>query len=387
MNLRDERILRLERDLLLARKQQALGLLASGMAHDFNNALSAISGYAELLRRRFGGLEPEVLRYSEVILASCSRAAEMVDRLKIFTRKDRRQVTLIDAHMLLEELQGITEVTMPGRYRITWDLGASTAWITGDPNLFQGIVLHLLVLARDVLPKGGNLTIRTSNFSARLGQKAPETVLALDLVSSDDRIDWEILQRVISGTTNEIESAGIMVVREFLEIMGGVVALERVGGQTARIRLLFPLTMYKAREMEVDEENLALLHSDNILPELPEATGDLVVVVDDEAGVRDLLSELIRGALIPFRACSCGDEVKSILDSGLRIKSILVDQHLGAEDGLALCEFIRQVSPQTRIALMTGYAIEMDTRVLQLKGISLFEKPFDIVRIKAWLLG
>jgi len=391
------RVLRLERDLLRARKFQALGMLASGLAHDFNNALSAISGYAELMRRRFGKLDPDIVRYNDIVLASCTRASEMVESLKLFTRKDRRCEQLMDAHELLAELQGLMAFTMPSRFRISWDLGAANYWLNGDPNLFQGSILHLLILAREALPRGGAITIRTSNLSARIRGLSGCAVFALDLVSSEESLDWNIMARLMEHapspeSSSPAEMAGLVVVREYVDSQNGQLLLERIGSATMRLRLMFPLALLKDREKTVEEENLSFLHQ---LQEGEAAKRSLekepsppaLLIVDDEAGVRDLLRALALSMNVP---CICRDSGRGLqeeLKAGLRLRSALVDQHLENENGLDLCGILQTSQPGLVIGLMTGYSGEMDSRVLQSHGFSLFEKPFDLQRIKEWILS
>ncbi|HSQ41116.1 MAG TPA: response regulator [Fibrobacteraceae bacterium] len=376
----EARLLQLERNLMQARKLQALGLLASGMAHDFNNALSAIGGYADLLRRRFGEKEPDIARYADIILQSCAHTAEMVDRLKLFTRKDRRKESLMDVHDLLKELQSITEFALPSRYRLTWDLGATNPWITGDPNLFQSIVLHLLVLAREVLPRGGSLTLRTTNFSHRFLPENAQPALALDLVSSDDRLQWDLLNRLIQGTAEQEERAGFIVIQEYLESQTGQLEITHIGEKTARVRMLFPLSFSKTRESVVEEENMALLQGEDPPPE-----GSFVLVVDDESGVRQFLCEYIQSNGTASRGVSCIADALQLLGHEENCRAVLVDQHLAEEDGLQLCEQILSLGRGIKVGLMTGYAGEMDPRVLSTRNIDLFEKPFNLDRVKTWI--
>jgi|GEM_PF-2994657 len=387
-----KRVIQLERDLLHARKLQAMGLLAAGMAHDFNNILSAIGGYSELLQHRFGSTHADIVRYTGVISESCSRAAGMVERLKLLTRKDRRKETLMDAHALLEELQEVITFTLPSRYKVTWDLGAASHWLAGDPSLFQGAILHLLILAREALPKGGNLTIRTSNFSARIRESAPKAILAVDLVSSDDKLDWTILELLLQTRPSEFHSrdaelAGLRVVNEYLESLGGGISLDRVADTTVRLRLVFPLKVLQDAERIVAEENMALLAQSQA--QLPEQVHirHKVLIVDDDALIRDFLTKM----LVSIGAeCICAEDeygVEVLLQQGELFSYAMVDQNLQNDDGLDVCAKLRDRIPGLQIGLMTGAVGEMDPRVLQTKGILLFEKPFDIARIRNWISG
>lgn len=381
----NQRTLQLERDLLHARKLQALGLLASGMAHDFNNVLAAISGYSELLKRRFGSLDPDIARYSEVILESCLRASQMVDRLKLFTRKDRRKETLIDAHPLLEELKEVVAFTLPSRYRVSWDLGASSHWFSGDPNLFQGAVLHLLILGREVLPKGGNITIRTSNLSQRMLDGHNHPAMVLDLVSSDEKLDWAVLDRVVgfqgqAGELTEAEFAGLHVMGEYMESQGGFLKMERVGTGSIRVRLVFALSLLKDPMESLDEENQAVLSKNPVVAEPCR-----VVVVDDDPAVQEVLETLLKACGVECQSCEDLQGVKEVLGSGSIPHMALIDQHLDGEDGLQICEWMQKHYPGIKLGLMTGYVGEMDQRVLLTRGIHLFEKPFDLNRLKSWV--
>lgn len=377
----------LERELLHARKLQALGLLASGMAHDFNNVLAAISGYSELLKRRFGSNDPDIARYSGVILESCSRASQMVARLKLFTRKDRCKETLIDAHPLIVELKEVIDFTLPSRYKVSWDLGASSHWFSGDPNLFQGAVLHLLILGREVLPKGGNITIRTSNLSQRMLDGKNHPAMVLDLVSSDEKLDWAVLERVLGyqgniGELTEAEFAGLSVIGEYMENQGGFVKIEKMGASSVRVRLVFSLSLLKDPTESLDEENQALLSPQ------PMSQKDLmrVLVIDDESAVCQMLENFLKGCGAECICCENLQDVKNHLQQNKQPHIALIDQHLDGEDGLDLCEWMQHHYPGIKLGLMTGYVGQMDQRVLLTRGIHLFEKPFDLARLKSWVI-
>lgn len=385
-SLLHKRTLQLERDLLHARKLQALGLLASGMAHDFNNVLAAISGYSELLKRRFGALDPDVGRYSDVILESCSRASQMVDRLKVFTRKDRRRESLLDAHPLLVELQDVLAFTLSSRYHVSWDLGASAHWLSGDPNLFQGAVLHLLILGREVLPRGGNITIRTTNLSHRMPDGCMHPALVLDMVSSDEKLDWETLNRVIVASGNgkdlsAVELSGLCVIAEYMQSQGGTFRLERIGDSALRARLTFALSLLKDPTQSLDEENHAVLSSTPVIPESCK-----VLVVDDDPAVSEMLQSLLRPMGAECICCADLQEVKKLMHQSEFPHVALIDQHLDGEDGLEICGWLQRHYPGMRLGLMTGFAGEMDQRVLLTRGIHLFEKPFDLNRLKSWVI-
>ena len=410
------RIVRLERDLLHSRKLQAMGLLASGLAHDLNNVLAAMSGYAELLRKRFAEKEPDVGRYADIMLESCGRASAMVDRLRSLSRRDRSRESLIDANSIMVELREIIPFIMPNRYSFSWDLAASSPWLTGDPNLFQGAVLHLLILAREALPKGGTMTVRTSNFSMRIGSTAPQPVLALDLVSSDERLEWPLIERVMrAGSDSDpltiAQSAGLHVVREYAASQGGAFLFDRVTSTTVRMRLVFPLTMLKAPEASVEEENLALLHSPEIpelkAPAAPVSVQDatrvvtpapaftpqpetkerlpIVLVLDDEFEVCGMLGRMARGLGLEPKCFYSAEEARNVLQQGLVVNAALVDNHLLGEDGLDFLGWLRNEDSNVKLALTTGYAGDVDARLLQACGITLFEKPFDFTRVTAWL--
>jgi len=318
----------------------------------------------------------------------------MVERLKLFTRKDRRKEQLMDAHELLGELQGLMDFTMPSRYRIGWDLGASNHWLNGDPNLFQGSILHLLILAREALPRGGGITIRTSNFSAKVRGVSGCPVFSLDLVSSDETLDWKILERLMESgmdrnAASPAEIAGLVVVREYVESQSGQLLLERVGSATLRLRLLFPLALLKDPEKSVEEENLSFLQllkgEESTLAVVEEGPPSMVLIIDDESGVRELLCALSESTNVPCECRENGHGLIHELRAGMRLRAALVDQHLEDENGLDICEVIRRFHPNIPIGLMTGLAGDMDARVLQSHGFSLFEKPFDLRRMREWL--
>jgi signal transduction histidine kinase len=158
---RAEEALRASEDRLRqAEKMLAIGQLAGGVAHDFNNQLTGIMGYADMLVNRLD--EDNLRRYAHHILVSARRAADLTQQLLAFGRKGKYLSVPVDVHQLLGEVVAILGRSIDKRIRISQVLRADHPVTLGDPTQIQNALLNLAVNARDAMPQGGELTFETS---------------------------------------------------------------------------------------------------------------------------------------------------------------------------------------------------------------------------------
>lgn len=366
------RVRQLELELLQARKHQALGVISSKLAHEINNSLAAVSGFTELLRKKHHGLHPDIARYVGDILEACSQASKHVDKLRKYSRKDRPKELLIDLHELLQEVSEILTLSLPSRFHLHWDLGATHRYWNGDAVFLQGALLHVLQMTRNVLPTGGKLTIRTSNLQS--------DQLALDIVTADARIDVQVLQSILEPNTSNAES--FHVLQTLLAEHSGSMQLTSIGETTWRLRILLPLEPIEDQEQKMEEETLELLHSiaDANHAESP-STKPLLWLIEDDPMVLGMLERIASGQGMPIRVGASF----SAMDEADIPSHLLVDLHLEGENSTQQVLRCKSQWPQCHVALMSG-DIPPDLRKESLaKGIACFDKPFDFSALRAWL--
>ena len=151
-----------EEHLRQVQKMEAIGRLAGGIAHDFNNLLTAINGYSELVLDRLQDQDP-IREHVEEIRKAGEHAAELTQQLLAFSRKQVIQPRVVDLNLLVEDLRAMLQRLMGEDIELQTQLDGSLSRIKSDPGQLEQVLINLVVNARDAMPKGGTLTIRTEN--------------------------------------------------------------------------------------------------------------------------------------------------------------------------------------------------------------------------------
>lgn len=365
------RIDELELELMSARKQQAIGIVASGLAHDVNNSLAAISGFTDLLRRKFDNVHEDVSRYASEIQKSCARASGQIEKLKDFTRKDRSHIQLFNIHDSLTELSDIIDHTLGKRFQFNWDLGAAHHLWRGDSSMLQSSILHMLLLMRNILPEGGKITIRTSNL--RVDQ------LALDIVSTDSRLDSELLKKSMDHASPY--SSAVRLLQRITERQGGELHLAQIQETTWRLRIVYFLEVLVDAEQRMEEDTLGVIHA---IQDQVQNKERKLCILDDDAIVLQMLTHVAKHqsfVVNPFPS------YKSLVASDCikEFSHILVDLHLADEDGEEVAKALKKQYANTEIGVMSG-DLPMELKAeLNKHAIMCFDKPFDMSLLKKWL--
>ncbi len=366
------RVRQLELELLQARKHQALGIISSGLAHEINNSLAAVSGFTELLRKKLHSLHPDIIRYAGDIIAACSQASLHVEKLRKYSRKDRPKELLVDLHDLLQEVSEILSLSIPSRFALHWDLGASHRYWKGDPVFLQGALLHVLQMTRSVLPTGGKLTIRTSNLQSNQ--------FALDIVTADSRMDVQVLQSLLEPDTSNSES--FHVLQSLFAEHGGEMQLSSIGESTWRLRLQLLLEPIEDQELKMEEETLELLHSiADSNSEGSSASSPLLWLIEDDPMVLSMLDRLASDQGMPIRV---GASFSTMNEKDVP-SHLLVDLHLEGEDSTQQVLRCKELWPHCRVALMSGDIPDELKEESAARGIACFDKPFDFSALRKWL--
>ncbi|MFL6595071.1 MAG: CHASE4 domain-containing protein, partial [Chthoniobacterales bacterium] len=158
----EERLRKKDEELRHSQKMEAIGRLAGGVAHDFNNLLTAIIGYAELINHRDGN-DPIVHQHAELILKAGEQAAGLTRQLLAFSRKQLLQPKVIDLNQLIVDMEKLLRRVIGERFELRTVTDAANGRVMADPTQIEQVILNLGVNARDAMPKGGKLIIRTAN--------------------------------------------------------------------------------------------------------------------------------------------------------------------------------------------------------------------------------
>src|ERR1035437_7325976 len=376
MDLTDK--VKLEEQLRQAQKMQAVGRLAGGVAHDFNNLLTAISGYGQLLR---GGLEPGDARVEEVdeILLAGERAAALTRQLLAFSRRQVLQPRALDLNGSIEELRSMLVRLIGEDLHLKIVLDPDLVLVRADPGQLTQGLMNLAVNARDVMPRGGALTLETRNvtldevFVAEHEGVRTGPHVMLRVSDTGVGMDAETQAHLFEPffTTKEVGKGtglGLATVYGIVRQSEGAIDVRSELGQGSTFDIFLP-------QAPVGEHSAAGQAPVTALPKGHE-TG---LVVEDEASVRRLAISVLKRQGYAVLAADGPRQAEAIAaEHPGSIDLLLTDVVIPGGNGFALAARLSGVRPAMKVLLMSGYAQESvaDRSGLD-PGISFIEKPFS----------
>lgn len=384
---RTSELLKAQDALRQSQKMEAVGQLTGGLAHDFNNLLAGISGSLELMGRRLSqGRANELDRYLSAAQGAVKRAAALTHRLLAFSRRQTLDPKPTDIDKLIVDLQDLIQRTVGPSIDIEVTKASETWKTLVDQSQLENAVLNLCINARDAMPDGGKITIRTENKTIESqatdegGTSAGEYV-CLRIADTGTGIPADVIDKVFEPffTTKPLGQGtglGLSMIYGFAKQSGGKVEIssEQFVGTTVCIYL--PHHM-----MEGDIAN------ETVDPRTPGGARaeETVLVVDDEPTVRMLISDVLQEfGYTVIEAADSATGLK-ILQSDVGIDLLISDVGLpGGMDGRQMADAARLSRPGLKVLFVTGYAENAAVRDGKLDpGMAVLTKPFAVETLAA----
>jgi PAS domain S-box-containing protein len=375
-----ERLKATEEALLQSQKMEAVGQLTGGIAHDFNNLLTGIVGSLDLLQTRLNqGRTENVARYIEAAMTSANRAAALTHRLLAFARRQPLIPTSVDANQLVVSLEDLLRRTIGETIDLAI-VAADDLWCTlCDPNQLESALLNLAINARDAMPDGGKLTIATANarldgVAADTPALAPGDYICISVTDTGTGMSAEVAARAFDPffTTKPIGQGtglGLSMIYGFARQSNGHVTIESKLGQGTSIRLYLPR----------HHGDAAAAHASAVRAAEHAATGETVLVVEDEPVVRGVILEMLGEQGYRTLEAVDGPSGLRILRTEERVDLLITDVGLPGMNGRQLADQARETRPELKILFITGYAesVAIADGFLQ-PGMEMITKPFDL---------
>ncbi|MET0719742.1 MAG: response regulator [Tardiphaga sp.] len=372
-----ERLKITEEALRQSQKMEAVGQLTGGIAHDFNNLLTGIVGSLDLMRTRLAqGRTENVARYIDAAMTSANRAAALTHRLLAFARRQPLIPKPIDANALVVSLEDLLRRTIGERLDLSI-VAADGLWGTlCDPNQLESALLNLAINARDAMPDGGRLTIATANQpvgDASAGTLSPGDYICISVSDTGTGMSPEVVARAFDPffTTKPIGQGtglGLSMIYGFARQSNGHVGIDSTPGQGTTVMLYLP-----RHDGAIAEAAVASARED-----AHAATGETVLVVEDEPVVRGIILEMLQDQGYRVLDAVDGPSGLRILQQH-RIDLLITDVGLPGMNGRQLADQARETRPELRILFITGYAesVAIAEGFLQ-PGMEMITKPFDL---------
>jgi PAS domain S-box-containing protein len=375
-----ERLKAAEEALLQSQKMEAVGQLTGGIAHDFNNLLTGIVGSLDLLQTRLNqGRVDNVARYIDAAMTSANRAAALTHRLLAFARRQPLIPKTVDANQLVVSLEDLMRRTIGETIDLAIEV-SDDLWDTlCDPNQLESALLNLVINARDAMPDGGRLNIATAN--ARVGDVtadhpalAPGDYICLTVTDTGTGMSAEVAARAFDPffTTKPIGQGtglGLSMIYGFARQSNGHATIDSKPGQGTSVRLYLPRHHGAAVAAPASADSLAERS----------ATGETVLVVEDEPVVRAIILEMLNEQGYRTLEAVDGPSGLRTLQGEERIDLLVTDVGLPGINGRQLADQAREIRPRLKILFITGYAesVAMADGFLQ-PGMEMITKPFDL---------
>ena len=348
---------RIEAQLAQAQKMEAVGQLSGGIAHDFNNLLTVIIGNADTLSERLKS-RPDLARLADQIVSAGQRGADLTQRLLAYSRRQMLQPAEVDCNALIETLREMLRRTMREDIEIRTELDPVLNAAYADPAQLEAAILNLALNAQDAMPEGGCLTITTMNvpLDERYRDIHPEVPPGhyVMIAVTDDGLGMpkEVRDRAFEPffTTKEVgkgSGLGLSMVYGFAKQSNGHVSLYSEPDLGTTIRIYLPASS----AVPIREET----QSD---AELPHGHG-VVLVAEDDPVVRGYAVSCLESLGYRALATKDGNEALEVLRREPEITVLFSDVVMpGGLTGWDLAERARELRPDLKILLTSGYAIE-----------------------------
>lgn len=369
----------LETALLQAQKMEAIGLLAGGIAHDFNNVLTVILSYSDLLLRLYDD-EEKLRKYVEPIYIAGNQASDLIQQLLAFGRQQVLRLERINLNEIVAAVETMIRRPIGEDIQFTTLLGDELWLIETDPGQISQVVMNLAVNARDAMPQGGTLTIRTENIHLTKadGRISPELdagkYVRLTVSDTGQGMDDQTISRIFEPffTTKEAGKGtglGLSTVYGIVAQSNGGISVHSEPGSGTRFEIYLPCVQEPA---DIDVTAVA--------QEQRTHGSETILLVEDDAIVRALVKDGLESQGYQLLVAANGEEALAVCqDHDGTIDLLLTDVVMPGMSGHLLAQQLQSHYPKIKSLFMTGYT----DAVLAKHGLSgdtadLLPKPFTI---------
>jgi two-component system cell cycle sensor histidine kinase/response regulator CckA len=376
----------LETKFAQSQKMQAVGQLAGGVAHDFNNLLTVIIGNCEFLLMRHQAGDPSFKEINEVH-QNALRAASLVSQLLAFSRKQTMQPKLLALNEAIGELAQMLRRLVGEGISLNVERGPDLWTVHADEAQLGNAIINLVVNARDAMPGGGTVTIRTANETV-----TQSSALGTAVMPAGDYVRIEVTDTGI-GMSKEIQSKifdpffttkpvgqgtglGLATVYGIVKQSGGFITVDSEVGKGTSFHIYLPRRKVEAGEAHVD-----------VAPTIArDVTGqDTILLVEDEEAVRSFAARALRMRGYHVLEAGGGEEALEIVKAGdTKIDLIITDVVMPNMDGPTMVRHVKVLKPDLAVIFMSGYAEEAFRRNDQnSEDIHFLPKPFGLKQLAA----
>jgi two-component system cell cycle sensor histidine kinase/response regulator CckA len=366
---------RLHEQLRQSQKMEAIGQLAGGVAHDFNNMLTAILGYSELLQEQIGPDKP-IGRDLREIQAAAERAAGLTRQLLAFSRKQVLAMTAVNLSDVVRRVEPMLRRLLGERITIVTELADDLGAVTADVSQLEHLLINLAVNARDAMPHGGELRFATGSvaldaaFAEQHPGATPGSYNAVRVTDTGTGMAADVKAQIFEPffTTKERghgTGLGLAAVYGTVQQFGGYIDVESEVGQGTTFTICLPRVESVVAQVSADRAVSSPVGHETIL------------LVEDESSVRAFAKITLQRFGYRVVEADSAERALEVLESLREVHLLLTDVVLPRMDGPELAELVRHRRPATRVLLMSGYAAGFESSMASGQWSTRFlAKPF-----------
>jgi two-component system cell cycle sensor histidine kinase/response regulator CckA len=377
---------KVQEQLAQAQKMEAVGQLTGGIAHDFNNVLQAIIGYSDLL---LGSHRPTDPSFQDImqIKQNANRAASLVRQLLAFSRRQTLRPEVLNLNDRLYDLSMLLKRLLGERVELDLSHGRDLWFVKADVNQFEQVVVNLAVNARDAMPNGGKLAIRTDNVpesaASRLnigGMQAGDYVV-VEVSDTGSGMTADVMEKIFEPffTTKEVGKGtglGLSTVFGIIKQSGGFIDVDSRLGQGTTFRIYLPRHV-----PAVQEEAPEAVKAEVAKKPAADMTGQgTILLVEDEDPVRAVNSRALSARGYTVLEAASGVEALEIMqERGAPVDLVVSDVVMPEMDGPTLLSELRKLYPDLKVIFVSGYAEEAFRKNLpDGENFNFLPKPFSL---------
>jgi two-component system cell cycle sensor histidine kinase/response regulator CckA len=375
---------RLKKQVAQATKMQAVGQLAGGVAHDFNNILTAIIGHCDLMLMRHAPGDSDFDDIQQ-IRSNSNRAAALTRQLLAFSRQQTLRPQVLQLPDVISEVSILLKRLLSETVTLVVKHGRGLGPVRADPGQLEQVIVNLAVNARDAMPGGGTLTLQTYAVSAAevagLGSEILPTAdyTALGVTDTGSGIRPEDLGKVFEPffTTKEVGKGtglGLSTVYGIVKQTGGFIFADSVVGQGTTFTIYLPVHRPTEPALPEPVEPRRL--------KAPELWGSgTILLVEDEDMVRAVAERALSRQGYKVLTAANGEEALELLDGHGVVDLLISDVVMPMMDGPTMVRHARERFPGMPVLFMSGYAEEQLRRSIDLDHVAFLPKPFSVQQL------
>ena len=371
---------KLQAQLLQAQKMEAIGTLTGGIAHDFNNLLTAIQGYTEISMLKLNEDDIVYKNLNEVKRAS-TRAANLTHQLLLFSRNQPVEMIPLDLNKTVKDMMSMVSRLIGEDISMIIDPEENLWTIKADPGNIEQVIMNLMVNARDAMPGGGKVIVKTENievdenYCRLISSARPGKFVHLSIADSGTGMDKETIEHIFEPffTTKRPEEGtglGLSAVYGIILQHGGWVNVYSEPGRGSVFSIFLPAFSMQPQMTDVQRLSLADF----------QGRGERILLVEDEEIIRNLNAETLKEyGYITFLAASAEEALEIFERENQNFDLVFSDVVLPNKSGLQLLNELLSRNPEIHVLLSSGYNDEKSLwQIIQKRGFRFLQKPYSL---------